>query len=282
MAGLERLTSSACAKVQTSSPNRSTGAMALPKDVIAQFVNFFDRAQPVGYLAGTAHSFRDGLTDSMGHLRVCHFVTSRPRSVVEGLRRASHVDLAEIRIDFSTERLDLAEIERVISALSECLSNATMLKVLSIRLAAFDFCMDRLRISREAWAVFVRGLSALSQHGRLRALELSSMAVKTWQASEVYTKWSTAPPPSSSPGQKGITFIDALGQLSTLEELVLTSDEIFGNTALLLSQAFTQLSKLRKLDVTRNHIPKQAMRALREALPSKVALHGEDKQSFSF
>mmetsp|Transcript_24724 Transcript_24724/g.54622 ORF Transcript_24724/g.54622 Transcript_24724/m.54622 type:complete len:338 (+) Transcript_24724:25-1038(+) len=78
------------------------------------------------------------------------------------------------------------------------------------------------------------------------------------------------------------TFLGALGRLSTLEELSLTHDEIFGCTAQLLPPVFQSMRCLRKVDLTRNHIPKQVMHALRDALPPGIKLHGDDQQTFFF
>lgn len=83
-------------------------------------------------------------------------------------------------------------------------------------------------------------------------------------------------------GRGPSTFLVALSRLSSLEELALTYDEIFGSTAQLLPSALCGLEKLRRLDLTRNHISKQVMRALREGMPPRVELHGDDQQTFFF
>jgi len=79
-----------------------------------------------------------------------------------------------------------------------------------------------------------------------------------------------------------LTFLQVLGQLSSLEELVLTYDEIFGSTAQMLTPVFHKMERLRRVDLTRNHIPTQAMQAVRAQMPPKVELCGDDLQTFFF
>mmetsp|Transcript_79762 Transcript_79762/g.223239 ORF Transcript_79762/g.223239 Transcript_79762/m.223239 type:complete len:163 (+) Transcript_79762:1005-1493(+) len=97
-----------------------------------------------------------------------------------------------------------------------------------------------------------------------------------------------AVPPAAAAAARGaathgqVTLLGALGRLSSLEELVLAYDEIFGTTAVLLPPALSGLARLRKLDLTRNHIPKQVMQALKEEMPARVELRGLDQQTFFF
>jgi len=79
-----------------------------------------------------------------------------------------------------------------------------------------------------------------------------------------------------------LSFLDALASLSSLEELALTYDEIFGNTAQMLPAVFHRMEQLKRVDLSRNHIPKQTMQAVRDAMPPKVRLCGEDLQTFYF
>ena len=76
--------------------------------------------------------------------------------------------------------------------------------------------------------------------------------------------------------------LDVLSNLSSLEELVLTYDEIFGSTAMLLLPVFQKLERLRKVDLTRNHISKHVTEAIRAATPRKVEFCGDDLQTFFF
>lgn len=78
------------------------------------------------------------------------------------------------------------------------------------------------------------------------------------------------------------SFLEALGQLTSLEEIRLTHNEIFGCIAQLLPEAFRDLQRLRLLDLTRNHIAKPAMQELRESMPKEMKLLGDDRQTFFF
>lgn len=78
------------------------------------------------------------------------------------------------------------------------------------------------------------------------------------------------------------SFLEALGRLTTLEELLLTHDEIFGSMAQLLPPVLNGMRRLRRLDLTRNHISKGDMEAFRAAMPRGVKLAGDDKQTFFF
>lgn len=268
----------------------------------AQLPSFFGRARPVGRLACTARFLKQGLADADGRLRVSAMVTCRIHSVIEGLERASLPSLEVLRLDLSSEsreKLCRKEIEHMVRHLSEHLAGASSLRVLAVRLASFDASMERLRLGKASWEALIRGLGALAEHQRLQVLELSSIAIKTTQAQQVVEpqephrqlrRASSAPAsasasaasPTAQRSGAGLTFLDVLRKLSELEELVLTYDEIFACTAQLLPPVLREMACLRKLDLTRNHIPKQVMRAVREAMPPKVQLCGDDQQTFFF
>mmetsp|Transcript_75326 Transcript_75326/g.189502 ORF Transcript_75326/g.189502 Transcript_75326/m.189502 type:complete len:364 (-) Transcript_75326:151-1242(-) len=78
------------------------------------------------------------------------------------------------------------------------------------------------------------------------------------------------------------SFLEVLQQLTRLEELRLTHDEIFGSTAQLLPPVLKSMRKLQYVDLTRNHIPKQVMKEVRAAMPKDARLVGDDQQTFFF
>lgn len=252
-----------------------------------------DCARPIGRLASVSRDCRRALTDTAGLLRVGSLNTIRLHCVKEGLPRLSPSELEVLRIDLSAEsreHLCRKDVEHAVRQLSDCLASADHLRVLAVKLASFDISMDRLRLSREAWEALIRGLSALARHQRLRSLELSSIAMKASQATQAVTvqerhlrRAASAPDPGSYPAPtSSLTFLDVLARLSALEELSLTYNEIFGATAKLLPPVFSELVNLRRVDLTRNHIPKQVMREVRQALPAKIQLQGDDQQTFFF
>mmetsp|Transcript_17995 Transcript_17995/g.56381 ORF Transcript_17995/g.56381 Transcript_17995/m.56381 type:complete len:284 (-) Transcript_17995:583-1434(-) len=270
----------------------------LPWDILSDVPQLLDRACPVARLACTARGLHLGLCDGAGRLRVGSIVTCRLRSVVEGLARASLQGLQVLRVDLSAERREClcrCEIECAVKSLGDSLASAVALQVLALRLASFDISMQRLRLGREAWHALTRGLGALAQHHRLRSLELSSMAIKPSRATQA------AGPPTPSAAQKpwpagaagaagaaaiaaraSPSFLEAIARLSELEELVLTGDEILGTTAQLLPPAICELEQLRRVDLARNHISRQAMQAVRQAMPAEIELCGENQQTFFF
>jgi hypothetical protein len=262
------------------------------------------------------------LKDSSGRLCVNAIVTCRLKSAIEGLERTNLIGLEVLRLDLSGEsraQLSRQEIDFTIRHLGKCLGNAVAMKELSVRLVSFDMSMERLRLSPEAWEALIRGLGELSRHGSLRSLQLSSFAIKTSRAiqdvnmsnEDLQAEALLSPVPQnrrgsvrqlrraatsptrgsgaalavipSSPGSHSkLTFLEALAGLSNLEELTLTYDEIFGSTAQMLPPVFHKMERLRRVDLTRNHIPKQVMQAVRAAMPSKVELCGDDLQTFFF
>jgi len=222
-------------------------------------------------------------------------------SVVNGLARLSRDQLEELRIDLSAEsreKLSRRDIETAVRSLSACLAGASQLRVLSVKLAAYDISMDRLRLSRDAWEDLIRGLSAVSRFQCLRTLELSSMAIKTSQALQAVKPYEEEPcrqlrraqsapetsktGSSSAPGSSALTFLDVLARMSALEELTLTYDEMYGCTAQLLPAVFASMTKLRKVDLTRNHISQQVMKEIRQTLPQELQIQGDGQQSWFF
>lgn len=261
------------------------------------------------------------LQDSSGHLRVNAIVTGRLKSAIAGLERVSRGNLETVRIDLSRENFSGSkqEIEQGIRQLSHGLSKASGLQVLALRLPAFDSSMERLRLGLNAWEALIRCLGEMAGHGKLRSLELSSITIKNSRATqdvimspckdsceeEAVSVLDPAPSSCGSSPRKlrrvvtcptegkgaaaaaatavpKLSFLDALTRLSTLEELVLTHDEIFGNTAQLLPPVFQKLERLKRVDLTRNHISKAVMQELRESLPPAVSLEGDELQTFYF
>lgn len=309
---------------------------AVPKEAcLAPLASCFGNAQPIGRLAASSRSMNMDLKDSSGCLCVLAITTCRLNCALEGLERCSLAILEVFNLDLSgenREQLARQEIDLAIRLLGNCLGRTPMLQVLSVRLASFDMSMERLRLSPLAWEALIRGLGELSRHGRLRSLQLSSIAIKTSRATQDVSmpsqcqcshpmqngeycsqasnatllstfshhqhgngrqlrRWASSPARGSgydvashaaSAVCTKLTFLEALAQLSSLEELALTYDEIFGSTAQMLPPVFQKMERLRRVDLTRNHIPKQAMQALRTAMPPKVELCGDDLQTFFF
>eukprot|EP00441_Pelagodinium_beii_P025361 CAMPEP_0197661020 /NCGR_PEP_ID=MMETSP1338-20131121/51200_1 /TAXON_ID=43686 ORGANISM="Pelagodinium beii, Strain RCC1491" /NCGR_SAMPLE_ID=MMETSP1338 /ASSEMBLY_ACC=CAM_ASM_000754 /LENGTH=146 /DNA_ID=CAMNT_0043238487 /DNA_START=357 /DNA_END=797 /DNA_ORIENTATION=- len=143
--------------------------------------------------------------------------------------------------------------------------------------------MERLRMSSAAWEALVHGLAAVARHQRLKSLELTSFAIKE-QGGRQLRRAHSAPEREPGAGEAAgkpakQSFTEALSQISSLEELSLTSDEIFPPTAQRLAQVLPQLKQLVKVDLSRNHISKQAMENLRQALPQQVELRGDQQQT---
>eukprot|EP00927_Polykrikos_kofoidii_P059065 TRINITY_DN5406_c0_g1_i1.p1 TRINITY_DN5406_c0_g1~~TRINITY_DN5406_c0_g1_i1.p1 ORF type:complete len:360 (-),score=55.41 TRINITY_DN5406_c0_g1_i1:320-1399(-) len=316
--------------------------LSLPPELLQDItLHHFDRAEPVGRLACVSRHFAAtglegaGLRDRSGRLRVGSIVISKSRSATDAFSHASMRDLEVLRVDFSAERrlaLRTADVENAILTLGEKLAGAAQLRVLTVRLPAFDENSIRLRLSRSAWEALTRGLGSLARYNQLRTLELSSITIKTSLATlsvllpEVGTTTAgcvgltddvrrssdfgcgcdlrrstndaenhgdnifeveqrrlrrAASEPLPKPLGTTLTFLEALEQMSGLEELVLTYNEIFSDTALLLRPLLRKLSCLRKVDLTRNCISKQAMKAVKEATPADVEICGDGQQTFS-
>jgi len=243
----------------------------------------FDRARQIGRLACVARGFQRCLSGG-GKLRVGIIETSCIQSLLEGLVRVAVSEMEVLRVDFSGESrqfLSRQEIERALRHLSDCLHSASSLRVLSVRMASFDAAMERLRLSSTAWETLIHGLSAVARHQRLQSLELTSFAIKEGgrQLRRARSAPEREPGSGEVAGKPSKSFTEALSQISSLEELCLTSDAIFPPTAQLLAQALPQLKQLVKVDLTRNHISKQAMESIRQALPDKVELRGNKQQT---
>jgi len=285
----------------TSAGSRDGLLTMLPSEVVALIVpRLLDRAQPVGRLASCSRALACELADPAGRLRAGSIVTCRLRSALEGVQRASLAELEVVRVDLTAEdrdQLHSQQIERVIRQLSDCLARAVVLKVLAVRLASFDVSMERLRLGRGTWQALIRGLAALAGHQRLRSLELSFISIKASAA----TQDVNIPPEecrllrraSSSPtrgagaaaarsGREKLTFLEALSRFSKLEELVLTHDEIYGTTAEMLAPIFRTMGCLKRVDLARNHISDQVMKAVRKATPKEVELCGSQQQTCFF
>lgn len=249
--------------------------LALPRELFARIApRLLDSASPVARLACAAKGFAEELRDEQGRLRVGSIVTSRLRSAVEGLTRANLAELEVLRVDLAGERREKIlrhDVDLAIRRLADGLPGAARLRVLAVRLATFDVSMERLRLGRDSWQALAHGIGGLARHGRLRRLELSSVTIKA--------SWATA---AELGDRRTLTFLEALGQLTFLEELALTHGEIFGSTAQLLAPALVKMERLRKLDLTRNHISKQVMASVREVMPPKVELCGTEQQTFCF
>lgn len=148
-------------------------ALCLPWGVISiDACKVLDSAQPVGRMACTCWAVNRALRGMDGHLPVGFFRTIRLQSVIEGLPRIRLSALEELRIDLSAEsrdKLSRKEIEQALRTLSTCLAGASQLRVLAVKLAAWDMSMDRLRLSQESWEELVRGLCALARHQQLQA-----------------------------------------------------------------------------------------------------------------
>jgi len=302
--------------------NMAAPMLGMPSEIcIASLPSFFGGAKDVGCLAACARDLTAGLKDSSGRLRVCSIITSKLSSAVEGLDRASLPELEVFRLDLSgsTGQLARQEIERGIRQLSANLSKASALEVLAVRLASFDASMERIRLDVNAWEALIRCLGNLSVYGRLRSLDLSSFNIKTSRATQDVSmsesqgggdlKEEALVPvatgrdsrklrravtcPTEGTGAAAaaaaaahlapkLTFLDALARLSSLEVLVLTYDEIFGDTAKMLPPVFEKMDNLKRVDLTRNNIPKQDMKELRASMPCKAELCGDDLQTFYF
>lgn len=270
----------------------------------------------------TSQGLRRGCRERAGgRLRVGTVTVSNLEVLSAALARAHLAELEILHVDLSSgssERKSRVEIEQALQDLGRRLPSAKMLRMLSVRLASFDVTMERLRLGAETWEALICGLSGLAQHRRLSHLELSNLTIKASRATQVVglsregralrraasspTRGSAgagaASPPCATTAASNRrcsnriggkeeepvnrSFLEALGQLTSLEELRLTHDEIFGSTAQLLARALQDLQQLRLLDLTRNHIDKQVMHELREAMPKELTIVGEDRQTLFF
>jgi len=303
----------------TAPANMVAPMLRMPSEIcISTLPGFVGGAKAVGRLATCARGLAADLKDSSGRLRVHSIITCKLASAIEGLERASLCELEVFRLDLSgfTGQLTKQEIERGIRQLGSSLSKASALQVLAVRLASFDTSMERIRLGVNSWEALIRCLGELSAYGRLRSLDLSSFNIKTSRATQDVSmsacpdctgvqdealvpstprgaprklrRAATSPTrglsPAAAPADVSptLSFLEALARLPSLEVLVLTYDEIFGDMAKMLPPVFQKMDKLRRVDLTRNNIPKQDMQALRAAMPRKVELCGDDLQTFYF
>jgi len=254
----------------------------LPRDVLIYMsVKLLQESRAIGRLASSSKELLADLSDEGGRLCVGSIRTFQVQSTMDSLNRASPTYLEVLRVDLSAEnfcKLSPKGIEHAVATIAHHLPSATALCEFALRLATFDFAMQRLRLGSQVWEALVCGMGALAQHQRLRSLELSSFSFKESRLT------SAVPLPLTHANSKftQLSFLEVLGQLSSLEELALVSDEIFGRTAKLIAEHLANMSNLRKIDFTRNHISPQAMQSVSLALPQKIKLCGKDQQTFCF
>jgi len=252
----------------------------------------FNRARPIGRLACAARAFQYFLSGGKHRkLKVHEIQTGCVQSLTEGLWRVNLSELRMLSIDFAAaghEWRTRQDIERAVRTLSSSLREASSLQVLSVRMAAFDNSMERLRLSAETWGCLVSGLFALAGFGKLKALELTSFTIKEHTGRQL--RRAVSSPESESGGNQAAmmgrsltavspTFTQAISRMSMLDTLTLTSDEIYPSTACLLSQSLSKLVHLKMVDLSRNHISQEAMDAVRETLPAKAKLRGVQNQT---
>jgi len=132
---------------------------------------------------------------------------------------------------------------------------------------------------------FVRRTSNHGVHRTHRQLtRAASSPTRKTDAHEVHIRRSAAE--SQADAHSTFTmppsFMDALGSMSSLEELSLLHCEIFSTIAALLPPALRAMPRLRKLDLTRNFISRQCMASIRDSLPTEVTIIGEGSQTFYF
>jgi len=256
-------------------------------------VNLFDRARPIGRLACTSRAFQCCLAGGRQRkLKVGIVQTSCIQSLIESLSRIDLSNLVDLRIDFSagsSEWRTRQDIERAVRHLSSVLGEASSLQKLSIRMAAFDNSMERLRLSAGVWGGLLHGLSLLVSHGKLRALELSSFSIKEHSGRQLRRAVSSPDPDTGEYDISRVSkrtlstaspsIVDVLSRSMWLEELTLTSNDMYSPTAQSLSSIFSQLVQLKFVDLSRNHISQDVMHAVRETLPEKAELRGLQSQT---
>eukprot|EP00930_Biecheleria_cincta_P030648 TRINITY_DN21222_c0_g1_i1.p1 TRINITY_DN21222_c0_g1~~TRINITY_DN21222_c0_g1_i1.p1 ORF type:complete len:307 (-),score=54.09 TRINITY_DN21222_c0_g1_i1:188-1051(-) len=252
----------------------------------------FNSARPIGRLACVARAFQYFLSGGKHRkLKVGEMHTGCIQSLSEGLRRVNLSELRSLSIDLSAaghEWRTRQDIERAVRNLSCSLREASSLQALSVRMAAFDNSMERLRLSADTWGCLVNGLFALAGFGKLKALELSSFTIKE-QTGRQLRRAVSSPESESSENQAAMmgrsltaaspSFTQVISRMSMLDTLTLTSDEIYPSTACLLSQSLAKLVHLKTVDLSRNHITQEAMNAVHEALPATTELRGVQNQT---
>jgi len=280
--------------------------LALPREVFVDSLpKLLSGAASLASLASTSQQLVEELRDSEGRLRVGSLAVCRASAVEEGLAKIKIGALEELRVDLTcpgSQTLTRLEIERAVRHVADALPHARSLTVLALKLPSFDSSLDRLRLSSDVWEALTRGLASLAQYGRLRTLELSTVAIKESQATRAVKvpegccrrlrraasspeegSGATAAASTAAGGvESSLTFLQALGSLDSLEELSLVQNELFTSTAQLFPPVLMGLARLKRVDLTRNYLSKQAMQALRDALPKGVELRGEGQQTFFF
>ena len=128
-----------------------------------------------------------------------------------------------------------------------CVAHAANLRELAIRLATFAAHLERLRVGRDVWAVLTRGLGVLTRHQNIRSLEPSFVTRK--HMTEKFTELSSETDEienSCIEPSRSASLLEVFGSLSSLEELVLTHNEIQGPAALKLAQSCSGLDNLKR------------------------------------
>lgn len=276
------------------------GLLACPSEIFFEIApRCLHRAQPVACLAGTCRGLWQQLRTRANRLRVSSLEITSLETLAMALQKASPEDLELLSVDLSTRggRYWRADVERGLQELGRFLAGATALRGLSLRLAAFDAAMERLRLGPAGKEAILHCLNCLSRHNRLTSLELSHHNIKLPVADEKGDGDEEAPPVVARPSTRALrrwasdsaehevmptNIIVAVGKFSQLEDLRLAHDEIYGATAEALSRTLAGLPRLTCVDFTRNHINKQAMERVRRILPQRVHILGEAQQTFFF
>jgi len=292
----------------TSSPSRakvrSTADFSdLPQNALRFSVApWLGCVQALCRLACVSRSVREELIDSHGRLLTGSLVTLTPSGTGTALRYVKLEELEVLHINLAEKKpckVCKAELNSALMDLAGVLQHASSLQVLCVRLPAFDKAMERLRLDRRTWDSLLLGLGALARHGRLRSLELTYVAIKrTWapdtgdvaEGGAVAAAWreETEVRRGSREQDNEVTFVqsapsfvEVLAKFASLEELVLRHNEIFGDVAKELVGSL-QTEALRRIDFTRNHIPRRVMNEVRQSIPAGIELVGDELQTFYY
>lgn len=262
-----------------------TGLFDMPHEVLLHIaVRLLASARPVARLAAASRVSLAELQDRSGRLLVGALAIRRADTAEKALARVDLRRLKALCVDLSQdpqERLYRQDVDALIRRLGHGLVDMQALEVLVVRLVGFDARMERLRIGKDAWEAFLRGLWACVQHQQLRTLELTSINLKKSRVTEDI-QLGGAERGESAAESGPFTFLSLLQGCCDLKELVLAHDEIFSTTARCLAKALGSMASLKRLDLTRNYIAPQAMKEIRESLPRQAQLHGEETQTHIF
>lgn len=255
----------------------------MPSELQADIsTRFLGHPQPVARLACASRHLQATLSDPSGRLLVSCVSLVQLVASAETLRRVCFPAVVEVRVDLMAEngKMLRRDVEHLVARLGGCLAGSANLQVLAVRLASVDAAMERLRLGRAAWESLTRGLHALAARRQLRSLELSNVPIKLSQATQPILGASAeqAGGKDGDAAPESLTFLRALSALTSLEELVLTHNDIFGNTALELADALARMPNLRVVDLTRNRISGKAMKHIAAALSPRVKVLGGDSQ----